>query len=44
MCLVEIEKAPKPVASCVQTVSDGMVIKTNTPMVKRREKVLWNLC
>ncbi len=41
MCLVEIEKAPKPVASCVQTVSDGMVIKTNTPMVKKaREGVM----
>lgn len=41
MCLVEIEKAPKPVASCVQTVADGMVIKTNTPIVKKaREGVM----
>lgn len=41
MCLVEMEKAPKPVASCAMPVSDGMVIKTNTPLVKKaREGVM----
>jgi NADH-quinone oxidoreductase subunit G len=35
MCLVEIEKIPKPVASCGQPVSDGMVIKTDTEMVRK---------
>src|SRR5262245_942253 len=35
MCLVEQEKAPKPIASCAMPVMDGMVIKTNTPMVKK---------
>ena len=35
MCLVEIEKIPKPVASCGQPVADGMVIKTDTEMVRR---------
>jgi NADH-quinone oxidoreductase subunit G len=34
MCLVELEKAPKPIASCAYPVADGMVIKTTTPMVK----------
>ncbi|MBV8914361.1 MAG: NADH-quinone oxidoreductase subunit NuoG, partial [Acetobacteraceae bacterium] len=34
MCLVEIEKAPKPVASCAYPVADGMVVKTDTPMVR----------
>ncbi len=34
MCLVEIEKIPKPVASCGQPVADGMVVKTDTPMVR----------
>ncbi|MBV9786369.1 MAG: NADH-quinone oxidoreductase subunit G, partial [Acidisphaera sp.] len=34
MCLVEIEKAPKPVASCAFPVADGMVVKTDTPMVR----------
>ena len=34
MCLVEIEKAPKPVASCSYPVADGMVVKTDTPMVR----------
>ncbi|HKV14400.1 MAG TPA: NADH-quinone oxidoreductase subunit NuoG [Reyranella sp.] len=35
MCLVEQEKAPKPIASCAMPVAEGMVIKTNTPMVKK---------
>ncbi|MBV8094711.1 MAG: NADH-quinone oxidoreductase subunit G, partial [Acetobacteraceae bacterium] len=34
MCLVEVEKAPKPIASCAYPVADGMVIKTDTPMVR----------
>ncbi len=35
MCLVEQEKAPKPIASCAMPVMEGMVIHTNTPMVKK---------
>ncbi len=35
MCLVEVEKTPKPVASCAQPVADGMVVKTNSPMVRK---------
>ncbi len=35
MCLVEMEKSPKPIASCAMPVSDGMVITTNSPMVKK---------
>src|SRR5262245_23480615 len=34
-CLVEQEKAPKPIASCAMPVMEGMVIKTNTPAVKK---------
>ncbi|MBA8666669.1 NADH-quinone oxidoreductase subunit G [Holosporaceae bacterium 'Namur'] len=41
MCLVEMEKSPKPVASCAQPALEGMVIKTDTPMVKKaREGVM----
>jgi len=41
MCLVEVEKSPKPVASCALPAADGMVVKTTTPMVKRaREGVM----
>jgi NADH-quinone oxidoreductase subunit G len=41
MCLVQVEKSPKPVASCAQPVNDGMVIYTNTPEVhKMREGVM----
>src|SRR3546814_4323104 len=35
MCLVEMEKSPKPIASCAMPVADGMVIKTDTPLVKK---------
>ena len=41
MCLVEMEKSPKPIASCAMPAADGMVIKTDTPMVhKARRGVL----
>jgi NADH-quinone oxidoreductase subunit G len=41
MCLVEMEKSPKPIASCAMPVAEGMVIHTNTPQVqKAREGVL----
>ncbi len=41
MCLVEVEKSPKPVASCAMPASDNMVVHTNTPMVKKaREGVM----
>ncbi|MGI4852055.1 MAG: NADH-quinone oxidoreductase subunit NuoG [Janthinobacterium lividum] len=33
MCLVEMEKSPKPIASCAMPASEGMVIHTTTPMV-----------
>jgi len=38
MCLVEIEKSPKPVASCAMPVAEGMNIKTNTEFVEKARK------
>ena len=38
MCLVEIEKSPKPVASCAMPVAEGMNIKTNTSFVEKSRK------
>ena len=38
MCLVEMEKSPKPVASCAMPAGEGMVIKTNTDLVKKARK------
>lgn len=38
MCLVEIERSPKPVASCAQPVAEGMIVKTNSPMVEQARK------
>lgn len=41
MCLVEMERAPKPVASCSMPVGEGQVIHTNTEKVKKmREAVM----
>jgi len=38
MCLVEMEKSPKPIASCAMPAADGMNIKTNTPLVEKARK------
>ena len=38
MCLVELEKSPKPIASCAMPATDGMKVKTNTPFVDRARK------
>jgi len=38
MCLVEMEKSPKPVASCAMPATEGMKIKTNTPFVEKARK------
>ena len=38
MCLVELENSPKPIASCAMPASSGMVIKTNSSMVKDARK------
>jgi len=35
MCLVEMERSPKPIASCAMPVGEGMVIRTNTPSVRK---------
>lgn len=41
MCLVEVERVPKPVASCAWPVQPGMVVKTNSPIThKAREGVM----
>lgn len=41
MCLVDMEKSPKPIASCAMPAGDGMVIHTNTERVKKaREGVM----
>ena len=38
MCLVEMEKSPKPIASCAMPATEGMNIKTNTPLVEKARK------
>lgn len=38
MCLVELEKSPKPIASCAMPVAEGMRIHTNTPLVEESRK------
>ena len=38
MCLVEMEKSPKPIASCAMPAANGMNIKTNTPLVEKARK------
>ncbi len=38
MCLVELEKSPKPIASCAMPATEGMNIKTNTSFVEKARK------
>ncbi|MCX8101414.1 MAG: NADH-quinone oxidoreductase subunit NuoG [Geminicoccaceae bacterium] len=38
MCLVEVEKMPKPQASCALPAADGMVVHTNSPLVHKARK------
>ena len=38
MCLVEMEKSSKPIASCAMPATEGMQIKTNTEKVEKARK------
>ena len=38
MCLVEMEKSAKPIASCAMPATEGMNIKTNTAFVEKARK------
>ena len=38
MCLVEMDKSAKPIASCAMPATEGMNIKTNTEMVEKARK------
>ena len=38
MCLVEVEKAPKPQPACATPVTDGMKVKTNSELAQKAQK------
>jgi NADH-quinone oxidoreductase subunit G len=38
MCLVEVEKAPKPLPACATPVTDGMKVKTHSPKAVEAQK------
>jgi len=38
MCLVEVEKSPKPIASCAMPATDGMVVHTKSPKAVKAQK------
>ncbi|GAB4390042.1 MAG: formate dehydrogenase subunit alpha [Thermodesulfovibrionales bacterium] len=40
MCLVEVEKMPKLQTSCTLTVTDGMVIRTESPEISKARKAV----
>lgn len=40
MCLVKIEKNPKPQPSCMTRVADGMIVYTNTPEIIEMRKAI----
>ena len=38
MCLVQVEKAPKPLPACATPVTDGMKVQTNSDYAKKAQK------
>ena len=38
MCLVQVEKAPKPMPACATPVTDGMKVQTNSDYAKKAQK------
>src|SRR5688500_8073966 len=38
MCLVEVEKAPKPMPACATPVADGMIVHTRSPKALAAQK------
>ncbi len=40
MCLVEVEKSPKPIASCAMPATDGMVVHTKSPKAVKAQKAV----
>lgn len=40
MCLVEVEKAPKPLPACATPVMDGMKVFTKSPLALRAQKAV----
>ena len=38
MCLVEVDGGGKPITSCTAKVRDGMVVRTDTPSVRRLQR------
>ena len=40
MCLVEVEKSPKPVIACAMPIMPEMSIFTNTPLVKKAREIV----
>jgi NADH-quinone oxidoreductase subunit G len=43
MCLVEVEKTPKPQASCALPCGEGMVVRTESDVVKKARKSVMEL-
>ncbi len=43
MCLVEVEKAPKPLPACATPVMDGMVVHTQSDYARNAQKSVMEL-
>ena len=44
MCLVEVEKAPKPLPACATPVAEGMKVFTHSPRRSARSARRWSSC
>ena len=44
MCLVEVEKAPKPLPACATPVAEGMKVFTRSKRAIARKQRRWSSC
>ena len=42
MCLIQIDGSMKPIASCALSITNKMIINTQSIFVKKAQEVLWN--
>ncbi|MFA5368096.1 MAG: 2Fe-2S iron-sulfur cluster-binding protein [Dehalococcoidia bacterium] len=43
LCLVEIDGRPDPVTSCTENVAESMIVRTDTPRVRRLQRTAFEL-
>ena len=43
LCLVEIDGQPEPATACTENVDEGMIVRTNTPHIRKLQRMAFEL-